>query len=181
MKHLRMLATSTLAIAVALAQNTPSGTADVAAATKKLGVFVGKWKSEGNFFETAYSHVGHVTSGIHCRWSPQGNFLVCEQQIIDSSGQHIQLSIFSYNEKEGNYTISSMAGPGKQPWNGTVIINGNIWTYPGGFEVNGKKVERRTINDFSVSGMEQFKTEFSDDGGAHWTKMLEGTARKIAE
>ncbi len=181
MKQVRILATTMLSIAVALARTTPPAATDVAAATKKLGVFVGKWKSEGNFFETGYSHVGHVTSDIDCRWSPQGNFLVCEQQITDKEGQHTQLSIYSYNSKDGNYTISSMADPGRQPWNGTVIINGNVWTYPGSFEAKGNKVEMRTINDFSTSGVEQFKTEFSDDGGGHWTTMLQGTAHKVAE
>jgi hypothetical protein len=157
-----------------------AGSVDEQAATKKLGVFVGKWHSEGAFFDTPFSKAGKVTSNIDCSWSPQGNFLICEQLITDSSGKHTQLSIFSYNSKDGNYTISSMAGPGKQPWNGTVIINGNIWTYPGGYEGNGKKVEIRTINDFSVPGTESFKTEFSDDGGAHWIVTLQGAAHKVS-
>jgi len=178
----RILIFLATAINICFTQATvPATTPDVAAATKKLGVFVGKWKSEGNFFETGYSHVGYVTSDINCRWSPQGNFLICEQQITDKEGQHTQLSIYSYNSKDRNYAISSMAGPGAQPWNGTVIINGNVWTYPGGFEAKGKKVEIRTINDFSTRGVEQFKSEFSDDGGAHWTTMLQGTAHRITE
>jgi len=153
---------------------------DQQAATRKLGVFVGKWQSEGAFLETPYSKAGKVSSNIDCGWSPQGNFLICEQLITDSGGKHTQLSIFSYNSKDGNYTISSMAGAGKQPWNGTVTINGSIWTYPGGYEADGKKVEIRTINDFSVPGTESFKTEFSDDGGAHWIVTLQGTAHKVA-
>jgi len=161
----------------ALAQS--GGTDDQA--TKKLGAFVGKWQSEGTFQETAISHAGKVSSVIDCGWSPQGNFLICEQQITDSTGKHIQLSIFSYNSKDGNYTISSMAGPGRTPWNGTLTIEGNIWTYPGGFERDGKKIQIRTINDFSVPGTETFKTEFSEDGGAHWTTSLQGTAHKVAK
>jgi|SRR5215471_5985237 len=153
---------------------------DEQAATKKLGVFLGKWRSEGTRMETAFSHADKITSNIDCRWSPQEHFLICEQQITDSGGNHTQLSIYSYNSKEKNYTISSMAGPGKQPWNGTVVINGNVWTYPGGFEANGKKVEVRTTNDFSVPGTEIFKSEFSEDGGTHWTLMLQGTAHKIS-
>jgi len=157
-----------------------SNSSDDQAATKKLGVFVGKWRSEGTRLETAYSHADKISSNIDCRWSPQENFLICEQQITDSSGNHTQLSIYSYNSNEKNYTISSMAGQGKQPWNGTVVISGNVWTYPGGFEANGKKVTIRTTNDFSVPGTETFKSEFSEDGGAHWTVMLQGTAHKIS-
>jgi len=162
---------------LSLAQTSSS---DDQTATKKLGALVGKWRSEGTKFETAYSHADKVSSNIDCRWSPQENFLICEQQITDSTGNHTQLSIYSYNSNEKNYTISSMAGPGKQPWNGTVAISGNVWTYPGGFEANGKKVTVRTTNDFSVPGTETFKSEFSEDGGAHWTVMLQGTAHKIS-
>lgn len=155
--------------------------ADLQAATQKLGVFVGKWRSEATRPETAYGHADKITSSIQCSWSPQGNFLICEQTIHDSSGSHIQLSVYSYNSKDGNYTISSMAGAGKQPWNGTVNINGSIWTYPGSFEANGKKIEVRTINDFSVPGVETFKTEFSADGGAHWVVTLQGTAHRVKD
>ncbi len=149
-------------------------------ATQKLAVFIGKWESTGAFSETKLSHAHKVSSSIDCRWSPLGNFLTCEQSILDGSEKHIQLSIYSYNSKEDKYAISSMAGPGQQPFNGSVIIKGNIWTYPGGFEKDGKRTEIRTINDFSTPNTEIFKTEYSEDGGAHWTTMLEGTARKIS-
>lgn len=168
------------AVAISTLAPAQTNSTDEHAATQKLGVFVGKWHSEGAFLDSPFSKAGKVTSNIDCGWSPQGNFLICEQLITDSSGQHTQLSVFSYNSKDGNYAISSMAGPGKEPWNGTLIINGNIWTYPGGYEANGKKVQIRTINDFSVPGVESFKTEFSDDGGAHWILTLQGTAHKIA-
>lgn len=158
-----------------------SSTIDLHAATQKLEVFVGKWQSEGTRPETAFSHADKISSSIDCRWSPQGNFLICEQSITDSGGNHTQLSIFSYNSKDGNYAISSIAGPGNKPWNGTVLIQGNIWTYPGSFEANGKKVEVRTTNDFSVPGVESFKTEFSDDGGAHWVVTLQGTAHRLKD
>ena len=149
-------------------------------ATQKLAAFIGKWESTGAFSETKLSHAHKVSSSIDCRWSPLADFLLCEQSILDGTDKRIQLSIYSYNSKEDKYAISSMAGPGQQPFNGTVIIKGNIWTYPGGFEKDGKRTEIRTINDFSTPNTEIFKTEFSEDGGAHWTTMLEGTAHKIA-
>jgi len=165
-------------VALCQLQAAQAPTSDDQAATSKLGVFVGKWQSEGTRLETAYSHADKITSSLDCRWSPQQNFLICEQAINDSTGKHTQLSIYSWNSKDKNYSITSLAGPGKQPWNGTVIINGNVWTYPGGFEANGKKIEVRTTNDFSVASTETFKTEYSEDGGAHWTLMLQGTAHK---
>lgn len=154
--------------------------ADLQPAAEKLGVFVGKWQSEGTFFDTPYSKAGRVMSDIDCSWSPQHNFLICEQLIRDSNGKHTQLSVYSYNSKDGNYTISSMAGPGAQPWNGTVIIHGSVWTYPGGYEANGKKITIKTTNDFSAPGIETFTTQLSDDGGAHWVTTLQGTAHRVA-
>ena len=169
MKSVLCLAVVLACSALGMAQDDP---------TRKLDVFLGKWQSEGAFFDTPFSQAGKVSSNIECRRSPQANFLLCEQQISKSDGKSIQLSIYSHNAKDGNYTISSMAGPGTQPFNGTVIISGKIWTYPGGFEKDGKKIQIRTTNDFSVPGTEVFKTEFSEDGGAHWTVMLQGTAHK---
>jgi hypothetical protein len=157
-----------------------AGANDAQQANKKLGVFVGKWESTGTFADTKFSKAHKVTSSVECRWSPQGNFLVCEQAITDGAEKHIQLSIYSYNSTEGNYTISSMPGPGQQPFNGTLVINGALWTYPGSFESDGKKIEIKTTNDFSVAGTEIFKTELSEDGGAHWTTMLQGSAKKTA-
>src|SRR5260370_22036522 len=137
--------------------------------TRKLDVFLGKWQSEGAFFDTTFSQTGKVSSSIECRRSPQANFLLCEQQITKSDGKSIQLSIYSYNAKDGNYTISSMTGPGTQPFNGTVIIAGKIWTYPGGFEQDGKKIKITTTNAFSVPGSDVFNTEVSEPGRAQST------------
>jgi len=180
MKILLVLLIAAIPLCSLQASQTAAST-DEQAATNKLGVFIGKWQSEGTGLETAYSHADKIISSVDCRWSPLKDFLICEQSISDSSGKHVQLSIFSYNSKDNNYTINSMAGPGKQPWNGTFMINGNLWTYPGGFEEKGKKIEVRTTNDFSVPGTETFKSEFSADGGAHWTLMLQGTAHKTSK
>jgi hypothetical protein len=157
-----------------------AASSDIQDATKKLGVFVGKWESTGTFSDTKFSKAHKISSSIDCRWSPLGNFLMCEQSITDGAEKLIQLSIYSYNSKDGNYTISSMSGPGQQPFNGTVIIKGNLWTYPGGFEREGKRIEIRTTNDFSVANTEIFKSELSEDGGAHWTTMVQGIAHKIS-
>ncbi len=177
MMKVQTLLMLTMAVAISGAQTRTPDATDVDA-TKKLGVFTGKWKSEGSFAETPYSKAHKVTSDIDCRWSPLGDFLLCEQRISEPAGKHIQLSIYSYNSENENYTISSIAGPGKQPWNGTVVIEGTLWTYPGNKD---DKVWFRTTNDFSVPDTEVFKTEFSSDGGAHWTTMLQGTARKISK
>src|SRR5258708_30402480 len=86
----------TMAVAISAAQTSPPDTTNTDA-TKRLGVFIGKWKSEGTFTDTPYSKAHKVTSDIHCRWSSLGDFLLCEQLITEPTHQHIQLSMFSYH------------------------------------------------------------------------------------
>jgi hypothetical protein len=154
--------------------------ADEQDATRKLGALIGRWQSEGTVPETRFSHADKISSSMECRWSPQGNFLICEQAITTSTGKQTQLTVYSYSAMDGNYTFGTFAGPGAEPGHGTVMIKGNVWTYPSSYlGVDGKKNLIRTTNDFSVPGTDTFKTEFSDDNGAHWTTTLQGTAHKL--
>jgi hypothetical protein len=145
--------------------------------TKKLGVLVGKWETEGKFTGTE----NRTSSSLECRWSPMGNYLICEQLVAMQGNQSRQLTVYSYNSKDGNYVYSTYRDPGATPSGGTVAINGNLWTYSGSFEANGKKTEFRTTNDFSKPRTETFKTETSDDGGANWKAVLEGKATKVGD
>ena len=145
--------------------------------TKKLGVLVGKWETEGKFTGTE----NKSSSSLECRWSPMGNYLVCEQLVAMMGNQSRQLTVYSYDSKNGYYAYSTYRDPGAAPSGGKVTIDGNLWIYSGGFEANGKKTEFRTTNDFSKPGTEVFKTETSDDGGAHWKTVLEGSAKKVGD
>lgn len=178
MKWALLIIVAAMACGLASAQATAANDQE---ATRKLGVFVGKWQSEATTPETRFSHADKLSSSMECRWLPQGNFLICEQLITNSAGgKQTELTIYSYNTKDGNYALTSFTGPGTEPGSGTVMIKGNLWTYPGSFiGSDGKRTLIRTINDFSVPETDTFKTEFSDDNGAHWTVTLHGTARKI--
>jgi hypothetical protein len=145
--------------------------------TKKLGVLAGKWETEGTFTGTT----NKSSSTLECRWSPMGNYLVCEQLVSMMGNQQRQLSIYSYNSKDGTYVYSTFRDPGATPSGGTVTIKGPLWTYSGSFTNGAKKTDMRTTNDFSSPGLEIFKTEASDDGGAHWKTVLEGKAKKVAD
>ena len=142
---------------------------------KKLGVFVGKWQTEATF----PANGNKVSSLLECRWSPQGNYLVCEQLVTMAGTQQRQLTVYSYNSKDGDYTFSTFRDPGAAPSNGTVSVKGNLWIYHSSFEAGGKKTEVVTTNDFS-SADEVFSTQVSSDGGAHWTTVLQGKAHRVA-
>jgi hypothetical protein len=144
---------------------------------KKLGIFLGKWKTEGAFAGSG----DKVTSALECRWSPQGSFLVCDQLVKMTGGEHRQLTVYSYNAKDGNYSFTTISDPGAKPSSGTIQINGYVWVYSLSFEGNGKTTQIRTTNQFTTPSTEVFKTESSDDGGETWKTVLEGTARKSGQ
>ena len=142
---------------------------------KKLGAFVGKWETEGTLA------TGQKTSStLECRWSPQGVYLVCDQ-LVRVAGEHRQFTVYSYDSKAGTYSYTTLADPGAKPTNGTVALKGNLWTYESSFEANGKTTMIRTTNEFTDAKTEVFKVATSEDGGAHWKTMLEGTARKVGD
>jgi hypothetical protein len=142
---------------------------------KKLGAFLGKWQAEGT------RGTEKITSAMECRWSSQGMFLVCEQSISMAAGDHRQLTVYSYNPKESTYSYVTIADPGAKPTSGRMEIKGNVWTYPFSFENNGKTIQIRTTNEFIDSRTEVYKTESSDDGGASWKTILQGTAHKVGD
>lgn len=154
---------------------------DEKAATQKLGARLGKWRSEGKSFDTPYTKGGKLTGDLDCIWSPQRNFVICETLSTDFSGNHKRLTVYSYNARKKNYDIRTMVGPGMTPWHAIFTIDGDIWTVTSSNQAKDKKVEFRTIVDFSSPGVERSKTEYSDDGGAHWTVMLQSTVNKIAD
>ncbi|HKV95827.1 MAG TPA: DUF1579 family protein [Candidatus Angelobacter sp.] len=145
-------------------------------ATKKLGAYLGKWQSEATMGGEK------VSSSLECRWSPLGAFLVCEQAIKSGNAERRQLTTYSYNANGNNYAYVTIGNPGDKPTSGTMEIQGKIWTYSFSYQAqNGKTVQMHITNDFTDSGLEKFKVESSDDGGAHWKTVMDGTAKKVGE
>jgi hypothetical protein len=160
-------------------QNTaaPAGSSQSDDPTKKLGVYVGKWETQGEF-----AGGPKTSTSLECRWSPQGSYLVCDQLVkMGAAGDHRQFTVYSYDSKAGNYSYTTLSDPGAKPSTGTVVIKGNLWTYDSSFEANGKTTLVRVTNEFTDAKTEIFKVASSEDNGAHWKPVLEGTAHKIAD
>ena len=145
--------------------------------TKKLGVFVGKWETEG-----AFTNGTKTSTSLECRWSPQGSYLICDQLVrMGAAGDHRQFTVYSYDSKTGNYSYVTLSDPGAKPSTGGIVIKGNLWTYDSSFTANGKTTTIRTTNEFTDAKTEVFKVATSEDNGANWKVMLQGTAHKIAD
>jgi hypothetical protein len=144
--------------------------------TKKLGVFVGKWETEG-----AFTSGQKTSTTLECRWSPQGSYLVCDQ-LVNMGGEHRQFTVYSYDSKTGKYSYVTLSDPGAKPTTGGITIKGNLWTYDhSSFTANGKTTMIRTTNEFTDAKTEVFKVATSEDNGANWKIMLQGVAHKIAD
>ncbi len=144
--------------------------------TKTLGVFVGKWETEGAFTSGQKTH-----TTLECRWSPQGSYLVCDQ-LVNMGGEHRQFTVYSYDSKSGKYSFVTLSDPGAKPITGGITIKGNLWAYDdSSFTANGKTTMVRTTNEFTDAKTEVFKVASSEDNGANWKIMLQGIARKIAD
>jgi hypothetical protein len=146
--------------------------------TKKLGVFVGKWETEG-----AFTNGPKTSTTLECRWSPQGSYLVCDQLVhMGAAGDHRQFTVYSYDSKAGKYSFTTLADPGAKPTTGGITINGNLWTYDdSSFTANGKATLVRVTNEFTDSKTEVFKVTSSEDNGANWKIVLQGVAHKVAD
>ncbi len=143
--------------------------------TTKLAIFVGKWQTQG-----AFTGGDKISTTLECRWSPQGSFLVCDQLVKMGGAEHRQFTVYSYSSKDG-YSYTTLSDPGAKPTSGGVTIKGNLWTYDSSFGPSGKITQIRTTNEFTDAKTEVFKVASSEDGGAHWKTVLEGTAHKIAD
>lgn len=144
--------------------------------TSKLRAFLGKWESQA-----AFANGDKATSKLDCRWSPQGNYLVCEQTVKLADREQRQLTIYSYNAKEAVYRYSTFSDPGLAPSTGVVDIKGSVWTYNSSFENNGKTTLIRNTNEFKDARNEVFKVVLSDDGGTTWKPLLDGTTHKVGD
>jgi hypothetical protein len=143
---------------------------------KKLSAFLGKWESEGTF-----ENGTKARSDLECRWSPQNRYVVCEQDVRLSSGHSHQLTIYGYDDKSGKYTFATFLENGARPVTGTLENKGNFWAYDAEVVDSSKPTEVRTTNEFTTPKTEVFKVYVSNDHGATWKTMLQGTAKKVSD
>lgn len=180
-KHLLVIALL-CAFAVSVApqrKEKVSSATEISPALQKLDVWTGRWKIQGQAKDTPYSRAGLISSDTTCAWAINHNYMVCDQLIYDAAGDSNALSVYTYSDKEKAYKFFGLDRNG-EPRSVPLTIEGNIWTYGGQpFDDNGKKIQIRTINEFTTPATVTFHTEYSDDGGAHWTLMNEGKDTKV--
>ena len=146
-----------------------------------LLLYDGQWASTSHMFDTAFSKAQDISSKLTCSWTPDHEFLICSQVVTMGDSTHSQLTVYSHDREAHKYVYSTFNSPGARPNFSTLEVGARQFIYNGSAEQDGKKTLFRTTNTFSNSGDRYvFLAEFSTDDGAHWIKMLEGTATRVA-
>lgn len=146
-----------------------------------LLLYDGQWTSTSHMYDTEFSKAQEISAKLTCVWTPDNEFLICDQVITMGGGTHSQLTVYSRDHENHRYVYSTFGAPGARPNFSNLEYNARQFIYNGSAEQNGKKTLFRTTNTFSSSGDRyDFVAEFSTDDGAHWTKMLEGIATRVA-
>jgi hypothetical protein len=136
----------------------------------------GKWVSDGQFVDSAFSKANKSSAVTKCVWSPDHIFVICDQDINFGGMPLRDLSVYSFAPKTNKYYFYGVSLGEDKPRHTALDIteNGDRWVYSSTDEIKGKSVQFRTTNQFHGNDAVQWWSEFSADGGKTWTKTGEG-------
>ncbi|MBV8244596.1 MAG: DUF1579 family protein [Candidatus Eremiobacteraeota bacterium] len=143
-----------------------------------LGLYRGTWQSSATIVDTTFSKAGEADGTTACDWSGDRLFMICQQNINYKGTPVHDVTIFTYNPETKAYRFYSVAP--NRVTDADILVDRNSVTFPSTFkDDNGKTVTMRTVNTWTDSDHYAFRTEYSLDGGAHWTVMLSGSAHHV--
>jgi len=166
----------TLLFAVVVLVSSFAAAADTSSPTglDRLNIFAGTWKSESQTFKTPYSEEGSSTTTLVNQCWKAGAFFVCNQSV---NGVSASMLVFTY---KGGDTFSEAAvqvATG-QANNGTLMIAGGVWTFPGVSHKLGQVTYFRVVNIYSDNDHLDYREEFSTDQ-QNWTLMAKGHETRV--
>ncbi|MBV9719408.1 MAG: hypothetical protein JOZ77_08810 [Candidatus Eremiobacteraeota bacterium] len=153
-----------------------SSGAVLAAPLDALDRFAGTWQSEGTFLDTPYSDPGSTSATTVCAWSVDRTFMICQQRVLLNGKPDADVAVYTYDPTQSAYRFYNVRPA--QSTSATITIDGNRIVYPFSFTDHGKNVTIRTLNVWENANTYKWRTEYSTDGGAHWTLMASGISRK---
>jgi len=143
-----------------------------------LGRLVGTWKSAATFVKSDYSSTGPAHATTACAWSSSREFVICQQAVVFNGATSHDISIYSYDPVAKRYKFHNIGLSNAS--DSTIDVTQKTITYPSNFKDHGHTVTMRTVNIWTSPELYYFRTEFSIDGGKHWTTMLSGSAHRVA-
>ncbi|MGE5624424.1 MAG: hypothetical protein ACM3ZT_02635 [Bacillota bacterium] len=164
-----MLAAALVASGFAVAADTPP-----ASPLDRLAVFAGTWKSVGQNFKTPYSEEADTSSTVTNQCWKTGAFFICNQSV---NGVSRVLVVFTYQSGD-TYAVSNIPAEGGHASNGTLVLSGGVWTFPGQSHKYGQVTYFRTVNIYSNYDNLDYREEYSEDQQT-WTPMAQGHETRI--
>ena len=140
-----------------------------------IWAYAGTWKIEMEHFDTANSKAGHEASTLRNDCWKSGGYVACNQYV---DGDSKALLVFTYNAKDNVYNSYPIPLDGGAAGSGTLLIEGNTWTFPWQTKEGDKVTYFRVVNVFNTPNHIEFRQEFSADK-AHWTVMAKGMETKV--
>ena len=141
-----------------------------------LAAYAGTWKAVIHHLDTPFSKKGEdlYTLRNDC-WRSAG-YYACDQFV---GGESKALLIYTYDKATGVYSSYPLpAGSTATVHPGTLIVQGNTWTFPWDGTEDGKTTHFRVLNIWSTPDSIQFRQEFSRDG-KQWVTMAEGQETRV--
>ena len=139
--------------------------------------YAGTWKVETEHFDTANSKASQEKSTLWNDCWKSGGYVACNQYV---DGDSKALLVFTYSAKQNSYTSYPIPLDGGAAGSGTLLIEGNTWTFPWQVTEGEKTTYFRVVNVWTSPARIEFRQEFSADK-AHWTLMAKGLETKIRE
>jgi hypothetical protein len=145
---------------------------------KKLGYFVGTWKSDGELKENPFGMpAGKYTSMDKCEWFQGGFQVVCHTNGTGPMGAMHGMGVLSYNPMKKVYTYYGIDSSGMAE-ESTGHVDGNMWVYTSDENMGGKTIHGR-YSMVTAGDSYTFKYETSEDG-QKWTVNMDGKSTKAA-
>jgi hypothetical protein len=169
-----LLAVVSLGIGSLCAQSpappTTPATKDATKDIDALWSYAGTWKIETENFDTPYSKAGKKVSSLHNDCWRSGEYIAC-RQIVD--GDPKVLIVFTCTRPDHYCTTYQIPTDGSGPNSGTMLVEGNVWTFPWQTTDGGKTTYFRVVNVWSSPTSLDYRQEFSTDK-VNWTKTASG-------
>lgn len=168
---------SLFGIGVALAQD--AGPPKPGPEHKRLGYFVGTWKTDGAMEASEMGPGGKIASVDKCAWFEGGFSVVCHSEGKSPMGPVKSIGILGYSREEKAYTYTGVDSTGMTM---TSVPRGkregDTWTYYDESMMGGEKMKSRvTIKELSPAEY-TFKMDMQTPDGK-WVTVMESKSTKV--
>lgn len=141
-----------------------------------LWAYAGTWKIETENIDSAHSKAGSEKATLRNACWKDGAYLACNQYV---DGDSKILLVFTYDAASKSYTSYQIPQGGGAAGKGSLLIDGNVWTFPWQITEGETTTYYRVVNTFVSHDRIEFRKEFSADK-IHWTLMAKGADTRIS-